>query len=587
MKTRVPALLHVFTQAPGARPLSTAACLFVASVFDIIGMSMVIPFVASLSRGGPAVPTRLGALGAAVLDRLHVPHGMGNILLCIAAALCLKSLLTFAAMNFVSSSVAQVGLNLRRRLLDAMMKADLRFFTVQHPGRIANTLVNEVFNAAGAYNQAALAVAELLKLATIMTIACLISGWLLVAALLAATFTAYVLGLLVRLRSHAKLGQYEVSDELLRRTQDIFANIKALKGMDRTAPSRRLIEGGMAKLKQEVHRGQTMRHTINAAQDILMALALCGGIYACIAWLGIGTAELLVLATLFLFMTNALRLLQGLQQNFSELLPSFTACEDILAEAGRHAEADTGHKPARLDTGIVFDRVGFSYGKRTVLDGVSFEIKAGTIAVFEGVSGAGKTTTIDLIIGFHTPQSGNVLVDGVPLREISAGEWRSAIGYVPQELVLADGSILDNITLGDARIGRDAVLEAIELAGLGDFVRSLPEGVDSPVGVVGGKLSGGQRQRISLARALVCKPRLLILDEVTSALDLETEQQICTRLAGLSPPATIIAITHRPAWSAIAGTILRFDRRGVETVCPPRAPSPAAASEGTAACSGQ
>jgi ATP-binding cassette, subfamily C, bacterial len=587
MKTGVPPLLRVFVRAPGARPLSTVACLFVAGVFDVIGMSMVIPFIAVLSRGGSAGPTRLGALGTLVLDKLHVPHDMGLILACIAATLCLKSLLVFAAMSFVSSSVAQVALNLRRSLLDALLKADLGFFTVQHPGRISNTLVNDVAEAAGAYNQAALSVAELLKLAGILTIACLISGWLLVVALLTAVVTAYLLGLLVQLRRRAKLGQFEVSDELLRRSQDTFASIKVLKGMGWTAPSRRLLEASMAQLRREVLRGQAMRHTINAAQDILMALALCGGIFACIAWLGIGTAELLVLATLFLFMTNALRLLQGLQQNFRESLPAFDACEAILSDARSHAEADTGRKAARLDTGIVFDRVSFAYDKRTVLDRVSFAIEAGTITVLEGESGVGKTTTIDLIIGFHTPQAGSVLVDGVPLREISASDWRSAIGYVPQELTLVEGSILDNVTLGDERIGRDAALEAIETAGLGDFVRTLPEGLDSPVGVVGGKLSGGQRQRISLARALVRKPRLLILDEVTSALDYETEQQICASLARLSPPTTTIAITHRPAWSAIAGRILRFDGRGVQTLRPAQRPELTETSDGPAACSEQ
>jgi ATP-binding cassette subfamily C protein len=583
MKAAVPPLLHVFLRAPGARPLATSTCLFVAGIFDVIGMSMVIPFVAVLSRGGSAAPTRLGALGTAVLDRLHVPHDMGIILLCIAAALCLKSLLVFAAMSFVSTSVAQVGLNLRRSLLDAMMKADLGFFTVQHPGRIANTLVNDVGDAARAYNEAALSVAELLKLASILLIASLISGWLLFAALAVAAVTAYVLGLLVRLRRQANLGQHEVSDELLRRTQDTFASIKVLKGMGRSGPPRRLLEAGMVRLRREVLRRQATRHTLNAAQDIVMALALCGGIFACIAWLGIGTAELLVLATLFLFMTNALRLLQALQQNFSEMLPAFDTCEAILGEARSHAEIDGGRKPARLGTGIVFDNVSFAYGQRPVLDSVSFAIEAGTITVLEGESGVGKTTTIDLIIGFHAPQAGRVLVDGVPLREIASGDWRSAIGYVPQELMLVEGSILDNITLGDGRISRTAALEAVELAGLGDFVRSLPQGLDSPVGVVGGKLSGGQRQRISLARALVCKPRLLILDEVTSALDYETEQQICESLAKLSPPTTTVAITHRPAWSAIASKILRFSGHGVESVNPEHLP--AQTPGGQATCS--
>ncbi len=573
MKVAVPPLIHVFARAPGARPFVTVLSLFIAGVVDVMGMSMIIPFVATMSSPGSGAPTRLGALGTALLDRLNIPHDMSLILLCIAAAMVLKSLLVLMAMRVVSSSVAQVGLNLRRRLLDAMIRADLGFFAVQHPGRIANVLVNDVTNAASAYNQSALAVAEILKLVAILTIAALISGWLLLAALLVAIVATYMLDTFMRLRKRTRTGQYEVSDDLQRRTEDVFAGIKVLKGMERIAPSRRRLEDNMTRLRREVLRHQATRHTLNATQDIFMALALCGGIYVCVTWIRIGTAELIVLATLFIFMTNALRLLQGILHSFREMLPGFAACEAILAEAEKHAETDKGQRPPQFDKAIVFNEVSFSHGDRLILNGVSFEIAAGTIAVLEGESGVGKTTTIDLIVGFHRPRSGSILVDGVPLEEISTSQWRSTIGYVPQELVLVDGSIFDNIALGDERIDPDAALEALDLAGLGGFVRSLHEGVNSPVGVIGAKLSGGQRQRISLARALVCKPRLLILDEVTSALDYDTERQICDSLKKLSPPTTIIAITHRPAWSAIAHRILRFEGRGVKTFSPESRPA--------------
>lgn len=561
----LPPLIHVFVRAPGTKPFAMVASLFLAGLFDVLGMSMIIPFVATMSNDGAGATTRLGTLGMALLDRLNIPHDMGLILICIAAALTLKSLLILLAMRVVSSSVADVGFTLRRRLLDAMIRADLGFFAVRHPGRIANTLVNDVANASNAYNQSALAVAEILKLVAILTIATLISGWLLLAALLAAMATTYVLGLVVRLRKRSKQGQYQVSDTLQHRTQDVFAGIKALKGMARVNPPRKMLEAAVAHLRREVLHAQVMRYTLNAAQDIVMALALCAGLYVCIAMIRIGAGELIVLATLFVFMTNALRLLQTILQNFREMLPGFAACEDMLAQANRHAELDGGSKPAQFEKALVFDRVCFGYGDKRVLDDVSFEIPAGGITVLEGPSGVGKTTTIDLVVGFHAPVSGRILVDGVSLDEIAKSEWRATIGYVPQDLVLVEGSILDNITLGDETISREAVSAALDLAGLGDFIKALPNGMDSSVGVVGAMLSGGQRQRISLARALVCNPRLLILDEVTSALDLETERQICASLEKLSPPITIIAVTHRPAWIAIAGRVLHFETQGVSS----------------------
>ena len=183
--------------------------------------------------------------------------------------------------------------------------------------------------------------------------------------------------------------------------------------------------------------------------------------------------------------TNALRLLQAQQHNFREFAPSFAACEAMIAAARSHAEPDDGTLPARFQETIVFDAVRFSHGRRPVFDGVSFAIRAGEIAVLEGESGVGKTTAIDLIIGFHRPAAGRVLVDGVPLTDIAASAWRAGIGYVPQELLLIEGSILDNITMGDDRFDRAMVRRAVELAGLGDFVDSLADGLDAPVGVLG------------------------------------------------------------------------------------------------------
>jgi ATP-binding cassette subfamily C protein len=133
------------------------------------------------------------------------------------------------------------------------------------------------------------------------------------------------------------------------------------------------------------------------------------------------------------------------------------------------------------------------------------------------------------------------------------------LGYVPQELVLFHDTVFSNIALGAPEIGEDEVREALKAAGALDFVESMPEGLHTPVGEKGSKISGGQRQRIALARALVMKPRLLILDEVTSALDPETERAIVENILALRGQSTVIAITHRAAFLDIADRIYELD----------------------------
>jgi ATP-binding cassette subfamily C protein len=164
-----------------------------------------------------------------------------------------------------------------------------------------------------------------------------------------------------------------------------------------------------------------------------------------------------------------------------------------------------------------------------------------------GPSGSGKTTIIDLTIGLLQPEAGQVLLDGVPLPLINIMQWRSMIGYVPQETVLLHDTILHNITLGDPALDTASAEEALRAAGAWEFVARLPEGLDTVVGERGGKLSGGQRQRIVIARALINKPRLLILDEATSALDPESEEAVRQTMEALKGQLTILAISHNRA----------------------------------------
>jgi ATP-binding cassette subfamily C protein len=147
------------------------------------------------------------------------------------------------------------------------------------------------------------------------------------------------------------------------------------------------------------------------------------------------------------------------------------------------------------------------------------------------------------------------LLGDVSLEEVDLWSWRRKVGYVPQELTLLHASVRDNITLLDPCISEEEVWEALTMAGAAPFVRQLPHGLDTVVGEMGSRFSGGERQRISLARALATHPSLLILDEVTSALDPVTEAEVLANIAALKGRYTVLAISHRPAWSMVADRV--------------------------------
>jgi ATP-binding cassette subfamily C protein len=196
-----------------------------------------------------------------------------------------------------------------------------------------------------------------------------------------------------------------------------------------------------------------------------------------------------------------------------------------------------------------------------VLDDVSLTVEIGQVTVLSGMSGSGKTTVVDLLVGLHRPTSGTITIDDVPLEEVDLLAWRRLIGYVPQEVILFNDSVLANVTLQRPGFSRTDVETALRQAGAWDFVTILPDGLNAQVGERGGLLSGGERQRIALARALLARPRLLVLDEATSALDPEHEAELCARLAERcrAGDMAILAIAHQPAWARIADRVYRIN----------------------------
>lgn len=205
---------------------------------------------------------------------------------------------------------------------------------------------------------------------------------------------------------------------------------------------------------------------------------------------------------------------------------------------------------------IRFANVDFRYGDRTVLKDLSIDIKPRSLTVIYGPSGSGKSTLIDILIGLRQPQGGQVWIGDEPLSELNLAEWRGKIGFVPQEILLFNDTLYNNITLGDPSIGREEVEAALREAGAWNFVERMPDGVNTVVGERGGMLSGGQRQRIALARALVMRPELLILDEATSALDPDTEAEIWAGLKEMTGRHTVVAITHQPAVLHLADKVI-------------------------------
>lgn len=280
---------------------------------------------------------------------------------------------------------------------------------------------------------------------------------------------------------------------------------------------------------------------------------------------------------LALFGAAAYRLMPSLHRMVSSIsgikyhAPALRVVRDDLAQLQASAVPRHSSGSKMPFTGAIELRdVSFRYptAAEDALCHVSLAIPKGHCAGFIGRSGAGKTTAVDVILGLLHPTAGQVLVDGKDIQEDVAA-WQRQIGYIPQSIFLSDNSIRRNVAFGleDREIDDALIWRALRYAQLEEFVRSLPEGLDTRTGERGVCLSGGQRQRVGIARALYHDPEVLILDEATSSLDHETEQEFLKSVEQLSRQKTLIVIAHRMSTVAMCDVKFEFDRGRLSSAC--------------------
>jgi subfamily B ATP-binding cassette protein MsbA len=275
----------------------------------------------------------------------------------------------------------------------------------------------------------------------------------------------------------------------------------------------------------------------------------------------------LTLGGLFAF-NSYLAFMLGSANSLISVNFSFQALRVAIARIGAILEEQDDIPPGRRQTVIEapkgkveFQQVTFSYfGQEKCLSDVSFEIKAGEYAALVGESGAGKTTVLALLLRLYWPQNGRILVDDVPLDEIDPRQLRDMIAVVSQETLLVTASIAENIRYNTAAATDDQLREAAAVANAHEFIEGLPQGYQTVIGQDGFNLSVGQRQRISIARAILRKPRILVLDEASSALDNWSEKLIKESIDRLRGTMTIITVAHNLPSIQSADRILLLDQ---------------------------
>ncbi len=265
------------------------------------------------------------------------------------------------------------------------------------------------------------------------------------------------------------------------------------------------------------------------------------------------------------YVTSPILRLTQLWQNFQETALSLERLADIV-DTPQEAERDRTNIPMpAIKGGVKYENVSFRFKQHGPLQlkNINIEFPPGTFIAVVGGSGAGKSTLTKLISRLYEPESGRILIDGYDISKVELYSLRRQVGVVPQETLLFEGTVQDNIALTNPDATTEEIIEAATVAVAHEFIMSLPNGYNTNVGERGSALSGGQRQRIAIARSVLQKPEILVLDEATSALDYATEQQVCLNLLNAFSDRTVFFITHRLGTIRSADVILMMDSGSV------------------------
>jgi subfamily B ATP-binding cassette protein MsbA len=341
----------------------------------------------------------------------------------------------------------------------------------------------------------------------------------------------------------------KINAEVTGRLTESLGGVRVIKGYHAEDREARVFAGGVQRLLANVMRSLTAMSLMSLSATVLMGI-----VGALVMYLGthqiyagkMTMGQLIYFNAILIFLVAPIVGVVNIGTQMSEALAGLERTREVLRERPEDEDPERTHEIGPIVGEVLFENVEFAYQTgKTVLHGISFDAKPGTVTAFVGPSGSGKSTTIGLISAFHKPVTGRILVDGVDLNGVKLASYRTQLGVVLQETFLFDGSIRENVRFSRPDATEEELLEACRIARVDEFAETLEEGYDTIVGERGVKLSGGQRQRLSIARAILADPRILILDEATSSLDSESESMIQQGLAHLMRGRTTFVIAHR------------------------------------------
>lgn len=509
------------------------------SLLSGIGIVMLVPLLNMLQIGDSPLPGWFTAL--------PYPLRVAALLAAYVALVTVKALLSRALSIRESEFIENTSLRLRDELYAAVSGASWESLTARKDTDTISLFTSQCGQVSAGISEVIHLLASLVSAGIQLGIALWMSAPV---TLLVCLLGACMLAVFKPLRKKSR----DYGDEMIRISREFYAELQ-----NQLSSVKEVRAYGVERENAETF-GRINRSFVDARMRYVRLSATPGVVYSvaaalliaavylvCTLGMRVETDRLVVLVYVFARLWPLFSGFQGRMQFINSCVPAYEKLTEALSSLRSEREPEEMEADFSNWREAVFDGVHFVYrdAKEETLRGVSFSLRRGEILALLGRNGAGKTTAVNLLLGFLLPKAGEIRVDGKALTAANLRAWRRQAGYVPQDPLILNASVRENLTRFHPGATENDVITALKAAMAWDFVCSLPQGLDTSLGDRGVRLSGGERQRIVLARVLLGKPSLIVLDEATNALDYESETAFRKVVQSIRGRAAVVVIAHR------------------------------------------
>jgi len=544
--------LRAFLRYSGSRLLILVGIIVVAGVLDGIGIALFLPLLDLSSSSSNE--TTLHSITTQVFQYLNIDPSLGSLLILLCIAFGLKGVFLFLQ----NATAALIGTGIAREVRIDLVRhyglLDYLYYTNLSTGYLSNLVSTESERLVGAFQLFANSLAGMVYVLIYVALALMIAPQLTIFVLGISAVVVVFLRPVMRYSRILSIGISRDSASMQHMLIQTIRSIPYLKATERFEPLFEHVRAHVQGIAAKDLRVRMVNSTIKESAEPLGVLFLSALIFYQVALLEQPLSQVIILALVFYRTLSRVLRLQVDWQKFNGALGGFDMIERAKVSMLENLEQNNDKIIPSARADIRFDNVGVRFGESVALDSITMTIPKNANVAIVGQSGAGKTTIFKVLTGLIKPTSGTYSVDGENVDEIDKRSLRKYLGYVPQDPVVFDDSIANNISFWDYERAKDQkakadvlerIIAAAAFAHCDTFIERLENGVETQVGDQGVKLSGGQRQRLAIARELYRNPDIIIFDEATSSLDSDSERVIQASIEELKGRRTLVTIAHR------------------------------------------